>query len=306
MLAALSFAAILLASNEVPDESTPVITIGAWNIEWLGKPGTRSGIAKDIAQEPEDLANYIDLSDVDILALSEIDDTDAGGARESVSLNKAFDKLNMRNGHAWKYLLFEKKDANDRSQLTGLAWNTNVVELEGQPFKIGVVDNSTEFNLWDRHPQAAKFQLKAGKNDIVVIPVHMKSNRGGRAKTSQQRTLEAQALVQTLASIKTQFKDDDIVILGDANVLGADEGAVEAFVAAGYWDLNGSDEPTTWNGPAPFDRIFVPEGQIDFDGSYQFIIDSDFGDPKEHKKRLSDHYMVTTTVSVLQTDDDVD
>jgi hypothetical protein len=134
----------------------------------------------------------------------------------------------------------------------------------------------------------------------------MKSNRGGRAKTSQQRKLEAQALVQSLSSVRLTFKDDDIVILGDTNVLSAQEDALQAFAGAGYWDLNGSDEPTTWQGDAPFDRIFVPEEQIDFDGSYEYVVDSQFDEPKEHKMRLSDHYMVTTTISVIQTDDDAD
>ncbi len=79
---AVSFVLPAWTDDELPDESTPAITVGTWNIEWLGKPNMRSGVAHDVAQKPDDLAAYIDLSDVDILALEEIDDTEAGGEQE--------------------------------------------------------------------------------------------------------------------------------------------------------------------------------------------------------------------------------
>jgi len=46
--------------------------VGAWNIEWLGVPGSRSGSGKNVKQKASDIADYIIDSNVDILGLEEV------------------------------------------------------------------------------------------------------------------------------------------------------------------------------------------------------------------------------------------
>jgi predicted extracellular nuclease len=136
-------------------------------------------------------------------------------------------------------------------------WNQKKVSLEGNPETAQIPAQVDGVNIWDRGIHAIKFRLGAGKTDIVVIPVHMKSNVGGVNKTKTQRAKEAAFLIAEISKLKTTFNDSDFVILGDTNVLSGDEPAVKNIVDAGFLDLNETDVPTTYSGPAPFDRIFL-------------------------------------------------
>lgn len=280
------------------------IRIGAWNIEWLGAPNSRSGPAKGVAQKAEDIARCIDAANVDLLALEEIGDDDGDDAKHTnKTLDAAFAQLSSSGSKKWQYRLFEKKDPADKNQLTGVAWNSARVSLVGEPLKIPVIDRGDkEMRLWDRHPQATKFSFGDGKTDVVLIPVHMKSNRGGTDETSRQRLAEARALMEVLGIVREKFHDDDIIIAGDFNMLKADEPGLQVYAAMDFTDLNHGDTPTTTYRPAPFDRfLFRPAGEefskAKFETTTANIPDEEF------RVKLSDHRLVVTTIAVGADDD---
>ena len=278
------------------------LRLGAWNIEWLDFAQNRSGLSANRAQKPEDLASYIEASGVDILALEEIC-IDSSGT--SPTLKQALRLLSESQGQTWKYLLFPKKDGAP-TQLTGVAWNTARVQLVGEPIPLGADDVSPDgFNLLDRSPQAVKFRYAQGRTDLVLIPLHLKSNRrvNGKAIGASQRAQEAASVVAVLPEIKRKTRDQDVVLLGDFNVKEAREKAVRQIVAAGFRDLNATDRSTFWKGQAPFDRFFVPQGQPEFRASKLTLFKPPGFSPEQFKIRLSDHYMVTTDIEIGPDDD---
>src|SRR5262249_31706256 len=111
-------------------------------------------------------------------------------------------------------------------------------------------------HYFDRWATAMKFSAAEGKTDFVVIPVHLKANVGGVVKTRKQRNVEAKMLTKASPQVREEFKDFDIIIVGDTNILKNDEPATTTITFAGFNDLNFLDMPTH-NGGAPFDRAFV-------------------------------------------------
>lgn len=276
--------------------------IGAWNIEWLGAPGSRSGPAKGVAQQADDIARCILLARVDVLALAEICDDDGDNSKHTnKTLDAAVAALGV-GGQTWEYRLFEKKVAADKNQLTGVAWNTGRASLVGEPLKIPVVDRDKEMRVWDRHPHAAKFSFGVGRTDVVIIPVHMKSNRGGVDATSRQRLAEARALMEVVGVLRERFGDDDLIIAGDTNMKSADEPGMRVFAALDFLDLNPTDQPTTTYQPAPFDRFLVRAAGEEFASRSFETFTANLPDA-EFRVKLSDHRMVITTIAV-GTDDD--
>jgi hypothetical protein len=115
-------------------------------------------------------------------------------------------------------------------------------------------------------------------------------------------------LVEKLNFVKSFYADKDIVLLGDTNVLGSDEEAVKIYTNAGFIDLNVQDMPTTKEGDAAFDRIFVPVGQSEFSGGAERVFKSEYLNShnlsaNDFFVRFSDHFMVTTRISIKSDDD---
>ncbi|WP_218194567.1 hypothetical protein, partial [Pseudomonas sp. ACN8] len=66
------------------------LSIGSWNIEWLGnaKEGKRT------AQSPSDMADYLMVADINVLALSEISSTNSvTGEARNQQLDETFARL---------------------------------------------------------------------------------------------------------------------------------------------------------------------------------------------------------------------
>ncbi len=283
------------------------LTVGAWNIQWLGIPSMRSGIGKDVAQKAQHLADYIKKSGVRILALEEIcDDDGVPATTTNRTLDTVIEILNEGSPANWRYLLFPKRKADDEEQHTGLMWNAKAVTAVGEPYKIGLKvppDGPDKPFYWNRWPHAMKFSTGEGKTDFVIIPVHMKSNYGGANEARKQRAREAQQLTEALESVKKHFSDSDIVIIGDTNVLDSTEDSAKTFAGAGLKDLNAGDEPTTVMGHAPFDRAFVAADQPELE-QRKIRVFRPYGlSPRQFRRDLSDHYMVTIKVRVERDDD---
>ena len=291
------------AREDVPART---IRLGTWNIEWLGNAAKR----RKPAQKPEDLAKYIAASKVDLLGLNEITQDAPGGAPASNTLTETLKLIQKDTGKEWKHVLFPSEEPGSRDQLCGVAWNTEAVTLVGKPYRIPIRRGPTaDEQFWRRHPHAVKFSFGEKKTDVVLIPVHMKSNsRGGVTKMSKVRSQEANALVRALAAVQNHFNDDDIIILGDLNCLLREEPALQRFKAAGFRDLNFADE-LTWikeriYDPAPFDRILVPEDQPEFrDARFTVFREHAFASEKEYREKMSDHYLVYTDIKVMDDDD---
>jgi hypothetical protein len=280
----------------------PPIRIGAWNIEWLGTPGSRSGPAKGHAQTAEDLADYILAADVSILGLEEIARTDADDTWTNQTLADAFALVSQRTGGAWNHRLFPARSG--RNQNTGIAWDSSRVTPVGEPLlalarEARAADGKP---LWARPPYGQTFRAGPGLTDFVVIPLHMKSDYGG--SFAAQRAAEAAAL---LADLPQTVHDGDVILIGDANCAGHAEPAVAALVEGGFVDLNAADQPTHIR-YGPLDRAFVPAGQPEFLDRYFEVLRGTYLDARpmseaDFKVHCSDHFMVITRVTVM-TDDD--
>jgi hypothetical protein len=313
-----------------PVETVPAaedtLRIGAWNIEWLGFPDRRGRPGKDNPQSPEDLADYIHASGVDVLALAEIGVDSETPPLRSKEFDALVQSLQDRHQQAWNYVLFAKTDYPDeadeymrRGQHVGLAWRTDRASMVGQPW-IMPINAHPEFGLKFFERRATAIQLSFGpdKTDVVFVPVHLKSNRKDPENpdvtfTMRQREAELSAFAELLPQLRETFRDEDIVLLGDTNILdGQDTGSI--LTRHGFVDLNGDEQGTTavWGDgstgyrTAPFDRIFVPENQPEFVQREMIVHRTASGtddEIKQFRRRLSDHYLVTSTLKIMPDDD---
>lgn len=271
------------------------IRLASWNIENLGK--------RDFGQNRFAIADYLNLAGMDVLALQEIHDIDGRGAPyKNDKLKQVLDLLNEQDGHSWKYELFPKRNPNQTRQLCGIAWNSARVKKIGGTYKIPV-DHRNDIQ-WKRHPHAVKFQaLGADKNDFVVISVHMKSNvRDEHDPLSpvDRRASEADALADAFDKITSHFQDEDVIVIGDTNCKSANEEALTILKGVGLKDLN-EKEGTTYSSRASFDHILVPDSQQEFRYSKQYILTP--SDPSGFDKAVSDHFLVMTSIQILDDDD---
>jgi len=282
----------------VPTFAVDYIRLAAINIEHLG--------SRTPGQRPIAIAEHFLLASPDIIVLEEISDNDEeDGTRTNEELTSAFKIINEDGQQEWKYELFANKHANDKTQLCGVAWNAKRISKIGDTLRIDVHDDNDPFNSWDRHPHAIKLSRGDGKTDIVVVALHMKANtlRGDNDPNIDQRSHEAELLVGQLDEIRENFSDDDVVLLGDTNILQSNEPSMRKFREAGFVDLNEKGAPTFVDGKAPFDRILVPRGREgrEFAFSRQYVLRA--CDPGAHKEFISDHQMVVTVVKVMDDDD---
>lgn len=311
---ALGLAALLLGLlfSWLPGSAAPqppaaeLLHLGAWNIEWLGQPSKRD---EALPQNPEDLAKYLMHSGCQIVGVMEVSwNVDTAEGPGNLSLLEALRIIKERTDQEWKHVLFPKEGSADRDQLCGVVWNASRVQRKDGPWPIPVHRPRTEPECWRRHPYATQFSAGPDRTDFTMIVVHMKSNRGGPEITGRTRDAEALSLVRALGAVQNRFKDEDIVIAGDANCLKASERAVQRFVHGGFRHLNEADM-TTWiksrDFPAaPFDRIFVPEQRPAFADSQQHVLNTHhLGDEAAFRRLLSDHYLIYTEMRVLPDDD---
>lgn len=332
-------AAVLLPALQA-GAATPqceqVLQVGAWNIEWLGN----SAVGKRQEQKPEDIAAYIKVTAVDILALAEVSATgrDAQGRARNKLLDAAFEHLNQ-SGDAWEYVLLPKREGAraPQDQWTGAAWNERRVRKVGGPWRLeATIDlkredaikakfekSGPDTIIWSRWPQAFKFSAGDGLTDFVVVPVHLKSNSGGATAAAEARAYEVELLLGALEQAAPQLSDNDIIVLGDSNMLSATEAAAGALTSHGMKDCNARDIGTHLSfrqgeRDAPFDRVFLvaaqPETQNSCpntsDGSqpldFKVVRPSDWQQgmtKSEFRKRLSDHLLVRAGICVSKDDD---
>ena len=274
------------------------VQIGSWNIEHLSKEGGRS-------ESPYALVDHIEMAGIHILAVQEVYDTSPpGGERRNRELTKVCQLLEEHSGDTWEYELFPNRAAGDTSQLCGVLWNSSLL-TKSEAYKVEVEHEMDGLKLWDRTPHAVKFSAPFGDDttSVVVVPLHMKSNYGGEGPAKRVREREAIQLAAQIPAIKDHFKDESIILIGDTNVLDANERAIEVLEQAGLVDLNGSDASTyPGYGGNPFDRAFVAAKRREFRYTRQYVLQST--NMSLHDKFLSDHYMIKISVKLYVDDAD--
>ena len=296
-------------------DAPETLRIGSWNIEWLGRPDDRSGQGRGVAQSTDDLADYIDVAKVSVLALQEIVPDTSGDSPRSDELDAALAVVSRESGGDWQYMLFPGRSETD--QLCGVAWDDRVVTP--QPIKgatagggralrlpLAAGRSSQGSTLWHRAPHLVRFAGRVpGRTDFAVIVVHMKADYQG--DFAAHRGEEAARLVDKLPGVAESLSERDLIVIGDTNMTAAGEPAAKALEAAGFRDLNAKQETTHWRGGAT-DRAFVPRDQPEFAGS-RFEVMSDRyleprrWEPRDFKRRLSDHYLIVTTLRMMPDDD---
>lgn len=274
------------------------IQIGSWNIKHLGRQPT----SHEQSQSVFALTDHIEMAGIDVLALQEIYVTSSSGMRNE-HLDRTCELLKEHTEQDWDYVILPNRDKTDTSQLCGFFWNTTVVDQVGA-WEVPVKTKVGSDWLWDRKPHAVKFRTKhdiRGKQrSFVAVPLHMKAN-GKDKRAKKKRALEATELAAQVPWIIQQTEDESLILLGDANILGSWEKAVEIFEDAGFDDLNSEDAPTYAGSRAPFDRIFVRSDRDEFQFSRQYVIRS--ANETAHLDYLSDHYLVKTSMKVFKDGD---
>ena len=110
----------------------------------------------------------------------------------------------------------DTEDFITRGQHLGIAWRSDRAKMVGEPFSIPVGKHETFGNkFWERRANAIKFSFGEGKTDVVLIPVHLKSNRNDanpsdKQFTQKQRLAEAKVFVASnkfpIAQITTRYE----------------------------------------------------------------------------------------------------
>ena len=294
------------------------IRVGAWNIERLGSPDERDwpydrpSHGHGVQRDAQDIAEQILAMNVDVLALSEIDDDDQDDERRNNSILDTvfYEHLNQESGNDWKYRLFAGRRRDSTEQHTGLAWNREKVTAVGRPLRVAVSDlTSNEFAEWDRTPHAMKFRRAEGRTDFVVVPIHMKA--GATEGNVEQRNHEARSLLVELQEIREHFRDDDIILIGDFNFRGLDDGRARdepaggTFREQGLFDLNYYDQGTHITDWA-LDRCYIPRSQRENEFEDVQSIEVLVPENKTNFRHdLSDHWPIVLQFPELEDDDPI-
>jgi len=208
---------ILERGIRMAPESSSRLRVATWNLRWF--PVGKS------PEQPEDFAEPTDLTwltcairwmQVDILALQEILAT----PEATTALKKLTENLTTQTGDAWKWYRQPCGHLDDHH--VGLLWNDSRVSL-------------TQFNsLWQLNSKAENefkpctYGLRPGQYaraqsrttngvDFHLIAVHLKS--GPTVFDVEERHKALNRIDQAIAPYLRQ--DEDVVILGDFNTMGA-------------------------------------------------------------------------------------
>jgi hypothetical protein len=307
------------------------LQIASWNIEHLsGAPRAER------RQSAFALADHIEMSGIDVIALQEVYVTPADEevrlgptqppittrahtpARRNSDLDVVCYLLEEHQDDPWTYAIVPNRQAGDKSQLCAVMWNTKRVRLE-KITDLGVEHSDGGDNLWDRKPhlfafssdiltwrrdEQGEWQQLSEKRSFSLVPLHMKSNYGGVTENRRVRGKEAKTLCAAIERVRPEI-DPSLILIGDTNILSNAEPAIETFIECGFIDLNNNDSATYWSAQykeAPFDRAFIAKGRPEFRYTRQYVLRS--SDLTAHDRFLSDHYMIK--ISVKDYVDDAD
>lgn len=300
------------------------LQIASWNIEHLG--GQARAQRKQSAFA---LAEHIEMSGIDVIALQEIYVTPADeevriapgqpvipshaqGERRNADLDLVCYLLEEHlDDTTWAYTILPNRNEGDESQLCAVLWNNARVQLDGVT-RLAVEHKIDGDSLWDRAPHVLTFKsdIAVYRRDLLegdwrlltegrrfsLVPLHMKSNVGGPTKNERVRAKEATELCRALKALGDAL-DPSLILIGDTNILTHREPAIATYIDNGFIDLNNNDSTTFWSsqfGESPFDRAFLAAGRDEFKYTRQYVMRST--DLEAHDRLLSDHYMIKISV----------
>ena len=208
-----------------------MVTIGAWNIEWLGTPAMRDSTARTTEQLGAIAAVAADSLDIEVLVLVEINTRSA----EWATLKS------MLAGRGYLFI-----EGAPRQQTVVIAYDSDEVSavFTANPEP----DVPTAFERADpaggvcRTSNAKKpvfATLRAGSFDFTVVGVHFKSGRRPRtcsddSFTSWVRGRQSAVLLEAVARRQAAGTvDSDVIIVGDFNG-GFDDGSARTLRRAGF------------------------------------------------------------------------
>ncbi|MBL9079035.1 MAG: endonuclease/exonuclease/phosphatase family protein [Planctomycetes bacterium] len=269
-------------------QSPTTLTLGTWNLEFLGSPGNyRQDLPlRDDADFAAIGARIRELG-VDVLAVQEIND-------EASLL-----KVAAGAGPTWQSLLGTTGGWDDgvTAQRIGFLWNSDVVELLGAEELLGLPREKNGVPIFHRVPVTAWFRVKATGFDFRAITVHLKA--GQKDKDDEKRRLEATELHRWLSQLRTgATEDQDYVVLGDFNSSygTGPEQLLEQGDVVRYVDQP-QPAPTIQHFAEPIDQIAPGPGFAELRrGSYRVHAEHGGLDKAAWRKTYSDHYAVTVQI----------
>lgn len=229
----LAVAVVVAGGGRLAGQEPETVTIGAWNIEWLGTPAMRNSMARTTEQLGAIVAVVADSLDIEVLVLVEINTRSAEWATLKSML--------ARRG----YLFVE---GSPRQQAVVIVYDSDEVSavFTANP----EADVPTAFERADpaggggvcRTSNAKKpvfATLRAGSFDFTVVGVHFKSGRRPRtcsddSFTSWVRGRQSAVLLEALARRQAAgTADSDVIIVGDFNG-GFEDGSARTLRSAGF------------------------------------------------------------------------
>lgn len=243
----------------------PPVTVGTWNLEWLGTPTMRrDGGARSL----EDLATIAtllaDVVDLEVVVLVEINvDSPQWLTLRDLLADRGFRFI---VGEAGQQVVVLGYDADEVTLVSAAAPVLDVPTAYERPDPSGGVCRTAGA----RRPVVAT--LRAGGFDFTVVGVHLKSGRrpNGCADdtfTSWVRGRQSAALLRAMdARLAAGTADADVVIVGDFNG-GVHDGGTDALRQGGFRILTeagnraaSSDTLSYRKGPydSALDHIAVP------------------------------------------------
>ena len=232
-LSRLAGAAVALLCGLVPPirAQTSSVTIGTWNIEWLGTPAMRDSTART-AEQIEALATVAaDLLDIEVLVLVEINTTSPEWGALKAALA----------GRGYAFV-----EAAPRRQTIVIAYDTD--EVVPLVTSAPEADVPTEFERADpaggqcrtaNAKQPVFATLRAGNFDFTVVGVHFKSglkprNCSDDTFTSWVRGRQSEELIRAATLRQAAGTvDQDVIVVGDFNG-GFEDGGAQALRAGGF------------------------------------------------------------------------
>lgn len=282
---------LLLALPLVPacgQEKSPPLTVGTWNLEFLGADGDfRNKLP------PRDDADYrligmkLRQLGVAVLAVQEI----CGEA--------PLQKVAAAAGPTWQVLLGTTGGWDDGkvSQQIGFLYDDAVVELLDAEELLELPRQRDNVPIFHRIPVTACFRVRATGFDFRAVTVHFKA--GQKDADKQKRRLEASLLHQWIAEVQRDHNEDqDIVVLGDFNSSpGAEPQQLLEHGGALQYIVPKDIQPTIMHFPEQIDQVAVAPA-FDELQTMSFRVHSDFGglDKNAWRKTYSDHFPVTVQV----------
>ncbi|WP_406670220.1 endonuclease/exonuclease/phosphatase family protein [Methanolobus sp. ZRKC4] len=251
-------------TSPLPDET---LRIGAFNVQVFG-------VSK--ADKPEVMEVLADIIRThDIIAIQEIRD------KSQTALPELVDLVNS-DGSNYEYVVSERLGRTSSKEQYAYVFNSNVVELIGDPQTYPEPENTDPFH---RQPYIAPFKATAGNYDAVLIVIHTDPD---------EATEEINALDDVLEYSQSIYPDEqDFIIMGDLNADGSyfDEDSTSDLDEY-YWLIDDSEDTTTKSTDYTYDRIILTDTS-DLYGQFGVLrYDLEYNLTEDNTIAVSDHYPV--------------